>query len=215
MQSYFILGTDTNCGKTYVTCQLVQYLKKQSKQVLAIKPVASGCVEKHGQRINDDILHLEKANGVSTLPISSWLLAEPLSPHLAAKRENISISAQKIVNFCTAPQFKDLDYLFIEGAGGLMVPLNAEETWIDFLKQSDIPVILVVGMRLGCLNHALLTLHALNNHGIKCVGWIANCLDEKMQALEENIETLILKFNRPLLATITSHGFLNKLEDIV
>ena len=116
------------------------------------------------------------------------------------------LSTQAITSFCFDDAFAGLDYLLIEGAGGLMVPLNDSETWLDFLLSSRIPVILVIGMRLGCLNHALLTELALNAHRIGCVGWIANCVDENMLALSGNIKTLSEKMRLPLLATIPYGG---------
>ena len=206
MKRYFITGTDTDCGKTYVTCQLLDYFKKRQQRIIAIKPVASGCWEENNQLINDDLLQLQHYNGEVQQDICPWRFIPPLSPHLAAAEAEQCISTEAITTFCFDEAFTAFDYQLIEGAGGLMVPLNANETWIDFLLQSRIPVILVVGMRLGCLNHALLTELALNKHHIKCVGWIANCLDKDMLALTANISTLEKKLSWPLLATIPYGG---------
>lgn len=206
MKSYFIVGTDTNCGKTYTTCQIVRFLKDQQKQVLALKPIASGCVEQNGELINEDVISLQQANENTSFNISPWRYREPVSPHIAASIEGEQISTQEIVDFCTNKQFSNLDYLLIEGAGGLMVPLNEQDTWIDFLLKSQISVILVVGMRLGCLNHALLTAHALKNYGITCVGWIANMIDPAMLFYESNLKTLEQRLEWPLLAKISYGG---------
>ena len=106
-------------------------------------------------------------------------------------------------HFCNQSVFTAHDYLLIEGAGGLMVPLNAEETWVDFIRVSQIPVLLVVGMRLGCLNHALLSDAVLQQQALPYVGWIANCLDNNMMALSENIMTLQEKMSKPCLGTVS------------
>jgi dethiobiotin synthetase len=212
VKQYFILGTDTNCGKTYVTCQLLSYFRKNKQRSLALKPVASGCVEHEQGFCNDDILQLEQYNQ-EMQEICRWGFRLPISPHLAAAAEARHVSAQEIIDFCTEKTTADLDCLLIEGAGGLMVPLNDHETWIDVLVASKIPVILVVGMRLGCLNHALLTASVLQIKGIACAGWIANCLDNQMLALPENIQTLCKKMQWPLLCTIPYMGEISAMND--
>ncbi|WED44297.1 dethiobiotin synthase [Legionella cardiaca] len=206
MKSFFITGTDTNCGKTYVTCQLLDYLKQSKKRSLAIKPIASGCIEDNGQLINEDISSLEKHNSNSRYPINGWKFPSPISPHLAAKEVNAYVSAKEIAAFCQNEQYKTLEYLLIEGAGGLLVPLNDEETWLDFLKLLNTPIILIVGMKLGCINHALLTASVLQHHKLHCIGWIANCVDREMLALSDNIATLSQKMPMPLLATVPFEG---------
>lgn len=206
MKPFFIIGTDTDCGKTYVTCQLLDNLNKQKKRGLALKPVASGCVERNGKLQSEDVLTLQEHNEDKSQSINGWLFAPPISPHLAAKEVGSRLVAKDIAAFCLNEQFNDLDYLLVEGAGGLLVPLNDEETWIDFIKLTQIPVILVVGMRLGCINHALLTDAVLKSNQIVCAGWIANCLDKGMLALSENIATLSIKMHMPLLGTIPYQG---------
>lgn len=206
MIRYFITGTDTDCGKTYATCQLINFFKEKNKKILAIKPVASGCIEQGDQLISEDVDRLNQQNGDVQLQICPWRFKRPISPHLAAEEVGQCLSAQAIADFCDDKAFADFEYLLIEGAGGLMVPLNRDETWLDFLAYSQMPVILVVGMRLGCLNHALLTEFCLRAHNIPCVGWIANCIDKNMLALQENIKTLAEKMRLPLLATIPFEG---------
>ena len=207
MKRYFIVGTDTDCGKTYVTCQLITQLKAQNKRCLAIKPVASGCHElADGQLISDDVQRLEQANGLFDETLCAWPFKPPIAPHLAAQAAGVRLSAQAITQFCMSDKFSTFDHLLIEGAGGLMVPLNEKETWLDFLILSQIPVILVVGMRLGCINHALLTAMVLDAHQIHCEGWIANCLAEDMLMLDSTIETIATKLHFPLLATIPYGG---------
>ena len=204
--TYFITGTDTDCGKTYATVALLDYLQQQNKMGRAIKPVASGCHYDQNNWVNADIQQLTQANGAHPAPICQWTLRSAISPNLAAAEEGVTITTAQIKAFYQAYPKSDLDYLLIEGAGGLLVPLNEQETWIDFLVQTRIPVILVVGMRLGCMNHALLTAYALQKHHIPCHGWIANFLDPTMLASAENLATLQRWLNFPLLGTIAYQG---------
>ncbi len=206
MNQYFIVGTDTDCGKTYVTAQLVDGLKQHHQRVLAIKPVASGCVQRDGLLVSEDAAQLDAHHGIHLDDALFWRFKSPISPHLAAAEEGVALSAASIGNTCASFNSDDLDCLLIEGAGGLMAPLNAQETWVDFLIQTRIPVILVVGMRLGCINHALLTEAVLNMNRIDCVGWVANCLDPMMMALQENIDTLSDKLSFPHITTISFGG---------
>lgn len=198
MKRYFITGTDTDCGKTYVTARLTQFYPRSA----AIKPVASGCYVEDRQLISADARQLEQHSSLTMEEITPWRFALPVSPHIAAIKEGVSLKVQEIADYCLNLQLHDRDKLFIEGAGGLLVPLNKHETWVDFLKLTKIPVIMVVGMKLGCINHALLTAAALCLNQIECVGWIANCLDPDMLALEENIDTLKNHLDYPLLSVI-------------
>jgi dethiobiotin synthetase len=208
MTTYFITGTDTDCGKTYVSCQLLDYFKRKNRQALALKPVASGCLKTKGQLQSEDVLNLQKYNSDPSCKINQWQFAPPVSPHIAAKDSAIHLSVAEIAAFCSNKRFAKYDPLLIEGAGGLMVPLNDQETWVDFLELTQIPVIVVVGMKLGCINHALLSDAVLKERKIKTVGWIANCLDNTMLALEENIATLTSKMQMPLLAKLAYQGTL-------
>lgn len=207
---YFITGTDTDCGKTYTTCQLLDMLNP-NYSVQGLKPVASGCDTKEGRRESEDVRLLQAHNPNPQLAINGWSFAEPISPHLAALHENQQLKAVDIANFCKQEAFRAFDALLVEGAGGVMAPLNDTETWLDFLKLSEMPVILVVGLRLGCLNHALLTEAVLRSNNIPCCGWIANCCDTKMLAIDENIETLKKKMSIPFLATLEYGGKLPRI----
>ena len=204
MKRYFIVGTDTDCGKTYVTCQLIDYFKQNNARVRAIKPVASGCID----GISDDVQRLDKHQGISLNEPLFWRLKRPISPHLAAAEEGVLLTAERIAHACALCELDTLDYLLIEGAGGLMVPFNQEETWLDFLQLTGIPVLLVVGMRLGCINHARLTDFVLKAHHIECAGWIANCLDPMMDALDDNIQTIADTLSVPHIATVPYRGIL-------
>jgi dethiobiotin synthetase len=202
MKRYFITGTDTDCGKTYVTKKLTEFFSSS----VAIKPVASGCSREGDTLVSSDALQLQKNKKLPLEQINPWAFYPPISPHIAARQANSSIKIEELISYCINFHFEHTDMVFIEGAGGLMVPLNEQHTWIDFLNKTQIPVILVVGMTLGCINHALLTAIALKVNQIPCVGWIANCLDPKMLALEENIDTLRDKLPFPLLAQLSFDG---------
>ena len=209
MKQIFISGTDTNCGKTYVTCKILEWLLDQNRTITGIKPIASVCVlDKNGQSFNSDIELLQHWNAKchkTQLKICMWQFQPAIAPHIAAAAAKQTLSAAEVAKFCQQPQFHT-DYLVVEGAGGIMVPLNAHETWIDVLKIMQIPMILIVGLRVGCINHALLTELALRHYAITCLGWIANCLDDKMLALDNTIATLQEKMIMPLLTTITYNG---------
>ena len=204
MNSYFIVGTDTDCGKTYATCRLVDRLKQLNRRVLAIKPVASGCLSVEGRLVSQDELCLQEANGALEDSVCGWRFLPPVSPHLAAQSAGVSLSLSAIADYCA--QFSGYDPLVIEGAGGLMVPLNSQETWLDFLTMTKIPVILVVGLTLGCINHALLTASVLESKGLKLVGWVGNEIDPSMLAMEENVQSLVRLMPAPLLARIPFRG---------
>jgi dethiobiotin synthetase len=209
MKNYFILGTDTGVGKTYVTAKLVQHLQLQGLKAVCIKPVVSGFdLGPDGARSNPDLLALDAANSglLAYDNLARFMLKEPIAPHIAAQHEGITLSAQAVVEFLRQDLWQKFDLVLVEGAGGLMVPFSAQETWLDVLKQSGIPVILVVGMRLGCINHALLTFLALKQHGISCRGWIANVIDPNMLVLEENIETLCKMLALEFLGKIAHNG---------
>lgn len=198
MKRYFITGTDTDCGKTYVTAKLVQHYPNTT----AIKPVASGGSIIDNQFQSYDSQYLQPYSKLPIDTINPWPFKLPVSPHIAAKEEGCTLSINEIADYCLNLNLKNTDRLFIEGAGGLMAPLTMNQNWIDFLKHTKIPCILVVGLKLGCINHALLTQTALKTNNINCAGWIANCIDPNMLALKENMETLTHLLAPPLLATI-------------
>lgn len=204
MKRFFITGTDTDCGKTYVTCQLLDFLNKNYK-AQALKPVASGGIA--------DIQALHAYNADPELPINRWCFSPPIAPHIAAARDNQQLGAEDIYTFCASPAFQHFDYLVVEGAGGLMVPLNKQETWLDFLKLSQLSVIIVVGVQLGCINHALLTdLVLTHTPQVPYAGWVANCLHPPTSEDEEIIGTLMLKMHSPLITTVFQYGKINFLD---
>ncbi|NCW89626.1 MAG: dethiobiotin synthase [Rhodocyclales bacterium] len=199
-QAYFITGTDTEIGKTHATCALLAAADLQGLRAVALKPVAAG-TDATGR--NEDVVRLMAASNVA-LPertINPWLLKEPLSPHIAARQAGVEITAATIIEtFHLADERTDL--LLVEGVGGLYAPLSDTLTQPELIRQLDIPVILVVGLRLGCLNHALLTAAAIEKEGLQFAGWIGNRVDLAFQASAENIQTLNERLNAPCLGIL-------------
>lgn len=208
MKRFFISGTDTDCGKTYSACQVLHALQLQGFSAEALKPLASGCLEKGGDLISEDALNLKAYSKLELDQINPWRFKAPVSPHIAAAQQGQTLSAKAIADYCLDERFSIFDYLIIEGAGGLMVPLNEKETWIDVLTLSKIPVILVVGIKLGCINHALLSMEVLKRFKLTCCGWIANQIEAQTLAADEIIKTLERRIDSPKLAEIPYGGTL-------
>lgn len=202
-----IIGTDTEIGKTHACCEILDYLNTHTQiTAVALKPIASGVEDSEYGFINSDVLRLFKANQkkLSFAQICPISLNQAIAPHIAAQIDNVELSIDKISN-TTKQIIKQCpaEVVLIEGVGGIMVPLNFTETYLDLLDKFNYPVILVVGMKLGCLNHALLTIHALNSRNIPLAGWIANCITPNMPSLEDNIVYLSQKLPTPLIGIIT------------
>jgi len=198
--SYFITGTDTGVGKTLVSCALLHGFAAQGKRVVGFKPVAAGCDE-HDH--NEDALKLRAAsNAMATYgQINPYCFVPPIAPHIAARNSGVRIDMTRILT-----SFNELkgqaDEIIVEGVGGFLVPLNEKEDTATLAQKMALPVILVVGMRLGCLNHALLTMKVIEACELECVGWVANVLGADMPALQQNIDTLVERLNVPLLGVI-------------
>lgn len=202
-KGFFITGTDTEVGKTVVTVALMEWLKRQGKSVIGMKPVAAGCEWQGGRWVNDDALQLQQHSSIE-LPyetINPYPFKKPVSPHLAAEAEGGLISIARLQRESQLLE-KQADCLLIEGAGGWEVPLNRHERIADLAKAINYPVILVVGLRLGCINHALLSIAAIEQSGLECVGWIANQVEADMACLEENRATLQESIKPPMLAFV-------------
>lgn len=198
--SYFVTGTDTGVGKTLVSCALLHAFAARGKRVAGFKPVAAGCDEDDH---NDDAKRLRAASNVLTVygQINPYCFAQPIAPHLAARHSGVRIELHRILT-----SYHELasqaDEVIVEGAGGFLVPLNEKLDSADLARELALPVIVVVGMRLGCLNHALLTLRAIADYELKCAGWVANVVDGGMPALQENIEALRERIAAPLLGVL-------------
>lgn len=192
LMKLFITGTDTGVGKTYTSIQLLQAFNKQGLSTLGIKPVSSGCIKQDGHFYNEDALILQKASSIK-LPyekINPFAFEPAIAPHIAADQIgcalNVAMLKQKTQHALNYPA----DICLVEGVGGWSVPLNDNETMADFVVAQDLSIILVIGIRLGCLNHALLTYNAIKQSGAKIMGWIGNHIDTQMEYQNENIHTL-------------------------
>ena len=204
MPNFFITGTDTNIGKTTVACALLQAANEQGLSTLGIKPIASGCEQTPEGLRNSDALLLQHYSSLK-LPyqeVNPVALLEPLSPHLAAKQAGRRLTANQLVGYTRATLTHRPQFCVIEGAGGWRVPISDREMLSSVAKELKIPVILVVGMRLGCLNHALLTAEAIVKDGLRLAGWVANCIDTHMAAFDENIATLKQILPAPCLGVL-------------
>jgi len=201
-QGFFITGTDTNIGKTRATLTLMHYFQAQGKTVVGMKPVASGCDFIEGKLCNQDALLLQKNASVQLEYelINPFAYQAAISPHLAAEQNPVVLP--KIVSvFDVLKQHAQI--VLVEGVGGWYVPLNQQGDDVESMASClGLPVIMVVGMRLGCLNHARLTYQAIINSGLRCAGWLANCVDPVMQKLPENIDWLEQGIIAPLLGVL-------------
>jgi dethiobiotin synthetase len=199
--SYFITGTDTGVGKTLISCALLHAFAAQGKSVAGMKPVAAGCED---DQPNEDVQQLRAASNVlATLgQINPYSFVPAVAPHIAARNSGVRIELARI-----ARSYHELaaqaDVVIVEGVGGFRVPLNEKQDTADMAVELGLPLILVVGMRLGCLNHALLTERAIAECGLKCAGWVANVVDPDMAMLQENIEALQYRLTAPLLGVIS------------
>lgn len=188
---FFVTGTDTGVGKTHVTAYLLRYYAAQGLRVVGMKPVASGCEWIDGQWQNEDVARLVAASNVDAPQalINPYRFDPPIAPHIAAAQAGVSIDLAVIID--AYQQLAALaDVVIVEGAGGLLVPLNTSQTMADLMLALELPGLLVVGMKLGCINHALLTAEVMRHKGIPCCGWVANQVDPQMQVQTENLQTL-------------------------
>lgn len=202
-ETVFVAGTDTGVGKTLVAAALLRGLTRRHRRVVGMKPVAAGLVERDGRWVSEDVLALRAA---ATLQVPAELdnpvaLPEPLSPHLAARRAGRTITIEQLLAAARALAAQ-ADALVIEGAGGWRCPLTDTLTLADFARELGAPVILVVGLRLGCLNHAALSAEAIRADGLTLAGWVANRVDPQMRAVEENIDWLRTRLEAPLLSEL-------------
>ena len=206
----FITGTDTDVGKTVVATGLLEAGNQQGLRTAAIKPVAAGCEDRGCGPQNDDALQLQAvaSHQLSYQQVNPVALNLAVAPHIAAQEQGKRLSASRLSGFCRGLTLLPIDLLVIEGAGGWRVPLNNRETLADIPKQLNSEVILVVGIKLGCINHALLTAQAIRADGLKIAGWVGNIMDSDMLCLDENIETLKQLLAEPCL------GIIPKLPDI-
>lgn len=201
--SYFIAGTDTGIGKTRVTAGLLAAARAAGLKAAGMKPVAAGAEQRGGRLVNDDALRIAAASGQDTPydDLNPFCLLEAVSPHIAANRTHIRIDIDRIVD-CARRIALAHELLLIEGAGGWYTPLGDGESMADVAKAVAAPVVLVVGLRIGCLNHARLTREAIEISGCRFAGWIASHVDPRFAAGEQNLTTLASLLGAPPLGVL-------------
>ncbi|WP_045855593.1 dethiobiotin synthase [Teredinibacter purpureus] len=195
--AFFVTGTDTDAGKTLITAALIECANHAGYKTLGLKPLAAGGVQTPDGIRNEDALQLQQVASLK-LPyrqVNPVLLNDAMAPHIAAAREKKRLSVESLVGYTRgammpSPKGGKADVCFIEGAGGWRVPLSPNQTTADFAKTLGLPVIIVIGLKLGCLNHALLTLEAVQRDGLRVAGWAATQVDPDMSVVQENLDTL-------------------------
>ena len=198
-QSYFVTGTDTGIGKTIVSCALLSAYSARGNAVIGMKPVVTGRV--CGEWA--DVKAIVAASSIAAPRewVNPYAFIPPISPHLAAKQAGMEIDIE-IIRQAYCNLLKISDVVVVEGVGGIMAPLNDRNDVADMAYALDLPIILVVGMRLGCLNHALITEKVIQASGLKLAGWVANQIDPQMDSFDENLHTLKERLNCPLLGVL-------------
>ncbi|SDK28777.1 dethiobiotin synthase [Ferrimonas sediminum] len=199
----FVTGTDTDIGKTLAARALLEAGRKQGLATAGYKPLAAGCEPGKQGLENGDALTLQAASSLTLAydQINPYALPEPLSPHLAARHQGITIDTARLTRgLAELDQIADL--VVVEGAGGWMVPVNDNDTLNHWVADQQLPVVLVVGIKLGCLNHALLSQRVIEADGLKLVGWIANHVDPGSACQQENVDYLRRHLKAPLLGRI-------------
>lgn len=200
-RTYFVTGTDTEVGKTAVSCALLEAAKRAGHRTAAVKPVAAGC-DSHGR--NEDALALQQSMSMQ-LPyaqVNPVALQPAIAPHIAALQAGRRLQADRLAGLCRGVMGLGADLVLVEGAGGWRVPLGPRETFADIAINLQVEVILVVAMRLGCINHALLTAEAIERDGLRLAGWVANQPGPEMICHRENLDTLRRWLPAPLLGEL-------------
>lgn len=202
---YFIAGTDTDVGKTYAACALLEAAANKGYSTLGLKPVAAGCEMQEGVLKNEDAKALMQHMTLD-LPyeqVNPVTLTAATSPHIAAQLEQKMLSASRLVGFCRGALLQGPDFALVEGAGGWRVPISSRETMADLAKGLGFEVILVISLKLGCLNHALLSAEAIRRDGLKLAGWIANSASsESMEYKEQYVATLVSALGAPMIGRL-------------
>lgn len=199
-RGYFVTGTDTGVGKTLVSAALLHAFAMRGLRAVGMKPVAAGCEWRDGVMYWTDVEQLCAAGNVVAAQalVNPYRFEPAIAPHIAAAQAGVTIRLDVIAQAYTLLQAQS-DVVIVEGAGGFRVPLNDHQDMAALASQLSLPVILVVGMRLGCINHALLSAEAIHHSGLPLAGWVANCIEPDMMHLNENIATLQHRLPGPLL----------------
>jgi dethiobiotin synthetase len=205
--AWFVTGTDTGVGKTLISSALVHAFAAQGKRAIGMKPVAAGCEWRDGELHNDDVAMLRAASNVpvSRERINPYAFMPPIAPHIAAQQAAMPIALEVMLQAFHGLQ-AEAECVIVEGVGGFCVPLGDTLDTADLAQVLGLPVILVVGLRLGCLNHALLTQQAIISRGLRLHGWIGNHIDPDMAMPQENITTLQQRLRAPCLGIVPWQG---------
>ncbi len=208
---YFVAGTDTGVGKSLVAAALLQAAGSRGVSTIAVKPVATGCQAGPAGLRSEEVQLLRQYSSIVIPYEMSNPVSLPLAvaPHLAAAREGRKLDAGRLEGFCRAVLMKRAGLTLIEGAEGWQTPLNGRQSLADLAKLLGVPVILVVGMRPGCISHALLTARAIHADGLEIAGWVANQIDPDMALVDENIEAIAERMSAPCLGQIPALGHLS------
>ena len=209
-KGYFITGTDTEVGKTLVSAAMLWKLNSLGIDCVGFKPIVAGTyATPNGSRLNEDIESLRIASTIKAhRPLSAndlcpYILDTPVAPHLGAASQNIALDIKTILSAYKQLQH-DFSTVIVEGVGGFLVPINDVENMGDVAQSFDLPVILVVGMRLGCINHALLSCEAIAQRKLTLAGWVANTFNTPMPMLQENVDAIKKRIPAPFLGLIPS-----------
>src|SRR5690606_30164939 len=199
----FVTGTDTEIGKTLISSAMLHALTAQGLKAAGMKPVAAGAHERDGVWHNDDVDRLNAASNVRFEPeiITPYLWREPIAPHIAARLAGVQMFSSRILQAYARMQ-KACAAVVVEGGGGFCVPLSDYFDTADLARELGLPVVMVVGMRLGCINHALLTVQAIATQGLELAGWVANTVDPDMPHVQDNIEALCRRLSAPMLGHV-------------
>lgn len=204
LDGFFVTGTDTEVGKTLVSGALILKLRTQGKRVIGFKPLVAGTYQdKNGAVLNEDLETLRIASNLNPgqMELCPYILDTPAAPHLIAASLGLQLELMPIMQAFSKVQ-SVADMVIVEGAGGLLIPLNDQQDLGDVAQEIDFPIVLVVGMKLGCLNHALLTIEAIKARNLSIAGWVANTLSSEMPLLQENVEALKARIQAPFLGSI-------------
>lgn len=207
MKSIFITATDTEVGKTTIASGIISGLINQATTNLTVagfKPIAAGCELIDGELKNEDALSLIQAANTqfSYQKVNPFALKSAIAPHIAAQQEGVNINIEQLDWHYQQWQQTALDYLIVEGAGGWQLPLNETEYLSEWVVKQNMPIVLVVGLKLGCINHALLTAMVITQMGGNVIGWVANHVDYNMQCQTENVKALTHRLNVPCLGSV-------------
>lgn len=214
--AYFVTGTDTGVGKTTAAAALLWAARNKGLSTLGIKPVASGCQRSPDGLRNEDALRLREASSIpvaysQTNPVA---LEPAIAPHFAARMDGLTLDVEQLLADCRSMLAMAADFTVFEGAGGWRVPLGGKETFADLAKQLGLPVILVVDIRLGCLNHALLSAEAIANDGLVLAGWIANAAQGRDSHHDWMLDDLRMRLDCPLVGDLPHREMLALAETL-